>query len=34
VVVSKLGRGEGRDCINNRINATRSRDRDRGVAGE
>jgi hypothetical protein len=33
VVLSKLGRGEGRDCINNRLNTTRSRDRDDGVAG-
>jgi hypothetical protein len=33
VVLSKLGRGEIRDCINNRLNATRSRDRDEGVAG-
>jgi hypothetical protein len=28
VVLNKLGRGEGRDCINNRQNATRSRGRD------
>jgi hypothetical protein len=34
VVLSKLGRGEGRDCIDNRLNAARSRDRDKGVPGE
>jgi hypothetical protein len=34
VVTSKLGRGEGRDIINNRLNTTRSRDSDKGVAGE
>jgi hypothetical protein len=34
VVLSKLGRGEGRDCINNRLNATRLRDRGEGVEGE
>jgi hypothetical protein len=34
VVLSKLGRGEGRNCINNRLTTARSRDRDTGVAGE
>jgi hypothetical protein len=33
VLLSKLGRGEGRDCIYNRLNPTRSRDRDKRVAG-
>jgi hypothetical protein len=34
VVLSKLGRGEVLDYINNRLNAIRSRDRNEGVAGE
>jgi hypothetical protein len=34
LVLGKLGGGEGRDCINNRLTATRSCDRDKGVAGE
>jgi hypothetical protein len=33
VVLSNLGRGEGRDCINNRLITIRSRDRDVGVVG-
>jgi hypothetical protein len=33
VLLSKLGRGEGRDCIYNRLNPTRSRDRDKRFAG-
>jgi hypothetical protein len=34
VVLSNLGREKGRDCINNRLNAICSRDRDEGVVGE
>jgi Reverse transcriptase (RNA-dependent DNA polymerase) len=33
VLLNKLGRGEGRDFINYRLNATRSRERDKEVAG-